>query len=45
MLNLHEVMLSGIGNDATLSSVGIKTIVDSPDVGQNLQVGVQGFPF
>ncbi|KAI0687624.1 aryl-alcohol oxidase-like protein [Cytidiella melzeri] len=31
------LMLSGIGDSAELSKVGIKTIVNSPDVGKNLQ--------
>lgn len=31
-------MLSGIGDSSVLSSFGINTIVDIPDVGQNLQV-------
>ncbi|THH14424.1 hypothetical protein EW146_g5913 [Bondarzewia mesenterica] len=31
------LMLSGIGNKTHLASVGIDTIVDLPDVGQNLQ--------
>lgn len=31
-------MLSGIGDTSVLSSVGVETIVDLPDVGQNLQV-------
>ncbi|THH10137.1 hypothetical protein EW146_g8464 [Bondarzewia mesenterica] len=31
------LMLSGIGNKTHLSSVGVKTIVDLPDVGQNMQ--------
>ncbi|KAF5354793.1 hypothetical protein D9756_005765 [Leucocoprinus leucothites] len=31
------LMLSGIGDNATLAEFGIETIVDSPDVGQNLQ--------
>lgn len=30
--------VSGIGNKAILSSVGIKTLVDLPGVGENLQV-------
>lgn len=31
------LMLSGIGNSRDLRKVGIKTIVDSPQVGKNLQ--------
>lgn len=31
-------MLSGIGDSSVLSQFGIDTIVDLPDVGQNLQV-------
>ncbi|KAI0085566.1 aryl-alcohol-oxidase from pleurotus Eryingii [Irpex rosettiformis] len=31
------LMLSGIGDSTTLSKFGIKTIVNSPDVGKNLQ--------
>ena len=31
-------MLSSIGEASLLSSFGIETIVDLPDVGQNLQV-------
>ncbi|KAF9001662.1 aryl-alcohol-oxidase from pleurotus Eryingii [Cyathus striatus] len=31
------LMLSGIGNQTVLSSMGIKPVVDLPDVGQNLQ--------
>jgi choline dehydrogenase-like flavoprotein len=34
-------MLSGIGDKNTLGEFGIETIVDSPDVGQNLQVGLE----
>lgn len=30
-------MLSGVGNQASLTSLGIKTIVDVPDVGENMQ--------
>ena len=30
-------MLSGVGNQASLKSLGIKTIVDVPDVGENMQ--------
>lgn len=30
-------MLSGIGDSSALSALGIDTIVDLPDVGQNLQ--------
>jgi len=31
-------MLSGIGSPASLSPFGINTIVNLPDVGENLQV-------
>lgn len=31
-------MLAGIGESAELSKLNIKTIVDLPDVGKNLQV-------
>jgi choline dehydrogenase-like flavoprotein len=31
-------MLSGIGDSSTLSNFGIDTLVDIPDIGQNLQV-------
>ena len=34
------VLLSGVGDASLLSSLGIETIVDLPDVGQNLQVRV-----
>jgi len=33
----HLLMLSGIGRPEDLSSIGIETIVNLPDVGQNLQ--------
>jgi len=32
----HLLQLSGIGNSTTLSSVGIKTVIDNPHVGQNM---------
>ena len=32
-------MLSGIGDSDTLSTFGIDTIIDAPDVGGNLQAG------
>ena len=35
----YIVLLSGIGDSATLNKFGIKQIVNSPDVGKNLQVG------
>jgi hypothetical protein len=35
-------MLSGIGAASQLSPVGVDTIVDLPDVGQNLQVPTSG---
>ncbi|KIK53520.1 hypothetical protein GYMLUDRAFT_265013 [Collybiopsis luxurians FD-317 M1] len=33
----HLLLLSGIGDPTQLSAVGVKPIVDLPDVGQNLQ--------
>lgn len=36
--HLSTVMLSGIGRSEDLSSFGIETVVDLPDVEQNLQV-------
>lgn len=33
------LMLSGIGDSKQLSALGIPTVVNSPDVGKNLQVG------
>lgn len=33
----HILLLSGVGDASLLSSLGIETIVDLPDVGQNLQ--------
>lgn len=34
-----QVLLSGIGDSSELSSLGIQTLMDSPDVGNNVQVG------
>lgn len=37
----HILQLSGIGDETILEPLGIETLVSLPDVGKNLQVGIE----